>query len=155
MKLNRLGRSLLIPLVSALVSFLFATLSFAAGSTNVDKSGVAVHGYDPVAYFTDSKPVKGTAERSFAVEGVTYWFVNDQNLAAFKADPGKYAPQYGGYCAYGVAQGYKPDIDPTAFKVVEGKLYLNLSPDVQSRWVKDIPGYINDADKNWKTLVSK
>jgi YHS domain-containing protein len=142
-------------LLIALASFSFATLSFAAGATNVDKSGVAVHGYDPVAYFTDGKPVKGTAERSFAVDGVTYWFANDQNLAAFKAEPAKYAPQYGGYCAYGVAQGYKPDIDPTAFKVVEGKLYLNLSPDVQSRWVKDIPGYINDADKNWKTLVSK
>jgi YHS domain-containing protein len=142
-------------LLIALVSFLFATLGWAAGATNVDKSGVAVHGYDPVAYFTDGKPVKGTAERSFAVDGVTYWFANDQNLAAFKAEPAKYAPQYGGYCAYGVAQGYKPDIDPTAFKVVEGKLYLNLSPDVQSRWVKDIPGYINDADKNWKTLVSK
>jgi YHS domain-containing protein len=151
MNFKRLGFSLLI----SFTSLLFATLSFAAGATNVDKSGVAVHGYDPVAYFTDGKPMKGSAERSFAVEGVTYWFVNDQNLTAFKADPAKYAPQYGGYCAYGVAQGYKPDIDPTAFKVVEGKLYLNLSPDVQSRWVKDIPGYINDADKNWKTLVSK
>ncbi len=144
-------RSLLI----SLVCLSFAAASCAAGSVNVDKGGLAVHGYDPVAYFTDSKPVKGTAERSYAVDGATYLFANDENLAAFKADPAKYAPQYGGFCAYGVAQGFKPDVDPAAYKVVDGKLYLNLSPDVRSRWVKDIPGYIESANQNWKTLSSQ
>ena len=74
---------------------------------------------------------------------------------AFKADPAKYEPQFGGYCAYGVAKGFKPDIDPTAFKIVDGKLYLNLSPAVQTRWLEDIPGYITQATKNWSTLKSQ
>jgi YHS domain-containing protein len=129
-----------------------AAPAFAAGPLNLDGRGVALHGYDPVAYFVDGKPVKGAAERSAAAQGATYWFASDKNLELFKADPAKYAPQYGGYCAYGVAQGYKPDIDPAAFRVEGGKLYLNLSPDVQARWVKDIPGYIEQANKNWKTL---
>jgi YHS domain-containing protein len=151
MNFTMLRRTLLI----SLISLSFAAASCATGSVNVDKVGIAVHGYDPVAYFTEGKALKGTAQRNFAVDGATYLFASDENLAAFKADPAKYAPQYGGFCAYGVAQGFKPDIDPEAFKVVEGKLYLNLSPGVQSRWVKDIPGYINDADKNWKTLGNK
>ena len=145
-------RRLLLALPAGLV---FSTMSWAAGPANVDASGVALHGYDPVAYFVESKPMKGTAERSSTVRGATYWFASDKNLELFKADPAKYEPQYGGYCAYGVAQGFKPDIDPAAFRVEGGKLYLNLSPDVQSRWVKDIPGYIGQANNNWKTLMDK
>ncbi len=129
-----------------------ASPAFAAGPLNLDGRGVALHGYDPVAYFVDGKPVKGAAERSAAAQGATYWFASDKNLELFKADPARYAPQYGGYCAYGVAQGFKPDIDPAAFRIEGGKLYLNLSLDVRERWVKDIPGYIEQANTNWKTL---
>lgn len=129
--------------------------AFAAGPANLDGRGVAIHGHDPVAYFVKSKPVKGTAERSATAHGVTYWFASDKNLELCKANPEKYEPQYGGYCVYGVAQGVKPDIDPTAFRVEGGKLYLNLSPEVQSRWVKDIPGHVEQANKNWKTLKNQ
>lgn len=151
MNLIKLSRMLLL----SLAAIVFAPLCFAAGAVNIDKSGVAVHGYDPVAYFVDGKPTKGSAERSVTVDGATYWFANDKNLEAFKAEPAKYVPQYGGYCAYGVAQGYKPDIDPAAFKVVDGKLYLNLSTGVLSRWSQDIPGNVKDANEKWKELINK
>ena len=151
MNVSTIRRQLLI--FSAVASLTGATL--AAGPLNLDASGVAIHGYDPVAYFVDIKPVKGRADYSATAQGATYWFSNEANLMAFKADPTKYEPQFGGYCAYGVAKGFKPDIDPTAFKIIDGKLYLNLSPAVQTRWQEDIPGYITQATKNWSTLKSQ
>lgn len=124
----------------------------AAGSVNVNAQGVAVQGYDPVAYFVVGKPVKGSPEFTAAWNGATYWFANAAHQKAFQADPARYEPQFGGYCAYGVAQGAKPDIDPLAFAVVDGKLFLNLSPGVQKRWQADIPGHIRQANQNWLTL---
>jgi YHS domain-containing protein len=138
-------------LIAALALALPAT-AWAAGPLNLDGQGVAIKGHDPVAYFVDGKPMPGRAELSHSVGGATYWFANDRNLQAFKAEPAKYLPQYGGYCAYGVAQGFKPDIDPTAFRIVEGKLYLNLSPAVQTRWLADVPGFISRANENWSQL---
>ncbi len=142
-------------LVLALATSLLATMGWAAGPLNTDKDGLAVKGYDPVAYFADSKPVQGKPEFMTRVGGATYWFSNAENRDKFIAEPGRYQPQFGGYCAYGVAQGYKPDIDPTAFKVVDGKLFLNLSPEVSRRWQLDIPGYIKSANDNWKTLANQ
>jgi YHS domain-containing protein len=129
----------------------------AQGNTalNLTSDGVAIKGHDPVAYFTMNKPVKGSPSFTAKHDGATYWFANAEHQQAFTAQPAKYVPQYGGYCAYGVAKGAKPDIDPTAFSVVEGKLYLNLNPDVQSRWLKDVPGYVKTADDNWKSLATK
>ena len=92
-------------------------VALAAGPLNVDASGVAIHGHDPVAYFVDGKAVKGRADYSATAQGAIYWFSTEANLMAFKANPAKYEPQFGGYCAYGVANGFKPDIDPTAFKI--------------------------------------
>ena len=133
----------------------FAFGAWAAGPLNLDSHGVAIHGHDPVAYFVDGKPAKGRSELSASANGATYWFASEKNLQAFQADPAKYEPQYGGYCAYGLAQGFKPDIDPTAFKVVDGKLFLNLSPAVQSRWLADVPGHIARASANWIQLKDK
>jgi hypothetical protein len=96
--------------------------------------------------------VKGVPDFSAPWKGATYWFSNAAHLRTFQADPARYEPQYGGYCAYGVAQGVKPDIDPTAFAVVDGKLFLNLNPGVQKRWQADIPGHIQKATQNWLTL---
>lgn len=124
----------------------------AAGPLNVNAQGVAIHGYDPVAYFVMGKPVKGSPELRAAWNGATYWFSSAAHLQTFQADPVRFEPQFGGYCAYGVAQGVKPDIDPQAFAVVDGKLYLNLSPGVQKRWQADIPGHIQKAGQNWLTL---
>jgi len=112
----------------------------------------AIRGYDPVSYFTDHKAVKGKAAYSYRWRDADWHFASAAHLAAFKAEPEKYAPQYGGYCAYGVAQGFTPETDPHAFQVVDGKLYLNLSKVVLKRWQQDIPGYVKDADKNWPQL---
>ena len=129
--------------------------AFAGGATNIDARGLAIHGHDPVAYFIEGRPVVGKPEHKATVGTATYWFASEANLQTFEADPSKYEPQYGGYCAYGVAQGYKPDIDPTAFRIVDGKLYLNLSPAVQKRWQADIPGFINRANQNWSALKNQ
>jgi YHS domain-containing protein len=117
-----------------------------------EKDGVALRGYDPVAYFAESKAVKGAAEHSVVYKGSTFHFASKQNRDAFAASPAKYAPQYGGFCAYGTAGGYKAAIDPAAFTVVDGKLYLNYNRDVQKRWSADTVGYIAKADKNWPAV---
>jgi len=116
---------------------------------------LAIKGYDPVAYFAESKPVKGSAKHTFAYMGATWRFANAENLAAFKADPAKYAPQYGGYCAWAVSQNYTADIDPNAWRIVNEKLYLNYDKSVQAEWEKDIPGLIAKANTNWPALLEK
>ncbi|MEX0343739.1 MAG: YHS domain-containing (seleno)protein [Rhizobiaceae bacterium] len=135
------------------VSALLATQAF-AGALNLNSSGVAIQGYDPVAYFTENKPVKGSGVHVATHDGAIYWFSSADNQKAFKANPAKYVPAYGGFCAYGVAQGVKVKIDPTAFKIVDGQLYLNITHQIQKTWEKDIPGYISKADSNWKSLGS-
>lgn len=114
-----------------------------------ERNGLAIDGYDPVAYFTEQKPVKGSSEFRSAYQGSTFHFVSAAHRDAFAADPEKFTPQYGGYCAYGMAKGYKASIDPAAFTVVGDKLYLNYSETVRSQWLTDIPGYIRKADANW------
>lgn len=117
--------------------------------------GLAVHGFDVVAYFTDAKPAQGDAKFSATHGDATYRFASQANLDAFKANPGKYTPAFGGYCAYGVAVGAKFDGDPRYWKIVDGKLYLNLSSEVQEAWNKDVAGNIKKANTNWPQLASK
>lgn len=126
-----------------------------AQELNVDHSGVAISGYDPVAYFTTASAVKGSPEITVTEAGATYRFSTTTNRDAFLANPARYLPVYGGYCAYGVAHGHKVDVDPEAFRVVEDKLYLNYSKDVQKKWLADIPGNIQLADSNWTSLRDK
>lgn len=114
-----------------------------------EKEGVAIHGYDPIAYFAEMKPVKGLAEFHAEHQGSTFYFSSGANRDTFAANPDKFAPQYGGYCAFGMAKGYKATIDPAAFTVAGDKLYLNYSDTVRSQWVSDIPGYIRKANANW------
>ncbi|MBY0574754.1 MAG: YHS domain-containing protein [Undibacterium sp.] len=128
-----------------------ATSAFAIDPIFSTKEG-AIRGYDPVAYFSKHKAVKGSEKFTTQWQGANWHFSSQANLDAFKSDPEKYAPQYGGYCAYGVSQGYTPEIDPQAFHVREGKLYLNLSKVVLKKWRQDIPTYITDANKNWPEL---
>ena len=115
--------------------------------------GLAISGYDPVAYFTDAKPAKGSADFAFKWNGAEWRFASADHLAKFKAGPEKYAPQYGGYCAWAVSQGHTAGIDPAAWKIVGGKLYLNYDLDVQAKWQKDIPGNIVKADANWPKVL--
>ncbi len=109
----------------------------------------AIKGYDPVSYFTVSKPEKGQKTISYLWEGSTWYFVSESNKKLFIANPMKYAPQYGGYCAYGWAKGYAVKIEPDAWAVVDGKLYLNYNKSVQKDWDKDRAGYIKKADINY------
>ncbi|NIP18325.1 MAG: YHS domain-containing protein [Xanthomonadales bacterium] len=99
------------------------------------------------------KPVEGSSDHEYEWNGATWRFASADNLDAFKADPEKYAPQYGGYCAWAVAQGYTASTDPEAWEIVDGKLYLNYNDSVQAAWKKDIPGFIQKADTNWPGLV--
>jgi YHS domain-containing protein len=114
-----------------------------------EKDGVAIKGYDPVAYFSDHKAVKGSPEYHAEHKGSVFHFASQTNRDIFLADPGKYIPQYNGFCAFGTASGYKAAIDPKAFTVVNGKLYINYNEDVRKQWSADIPGFITKADKNW------
>jgi YHS domain-containing protein len=140
----------------ALVVFLILTslVTFAQSPVFQTSEG-AIKGYDPVAYFTQSKPVKGKKDFSLSWQGATWYFSTAQNRDLFKASPEKYAPQYGGYCAYGISRNYKVKIEPEAWTIYEGKLYLNYDLDVSKNWNEDKPGYIKKANTNWATLKDK
>lgn len=116
-------------------------------------SDLAVAGYDTVAYFTEHKPVKGNKRFVTEYKGAEWRFKNADNLAMFKADPEKYAPQYGGYCAWAVAMNDTAKGDPLQWTVHSGKLYLNYDTEIQTKWLKDKEGFINAADKNWPGVI--
>lgn len=124
-----------------------------SGLFSFKASGVAIRGADTVAYFTEAKAVMGTDEYTTEWQGATWKFSSQENLDLFVAAPEKYAPQYGGYCAYGVAQNYLVKIEPENWTIVEGKLYLNYSDSVQNKWNKDIDGFIAEANAKFKDLL--
>lgn len=128
----------------------------AASVANADEiyttNGIAINGYDAVAYFTDHKPVKGCEQFTATYKGATFEFASAAHRDAFASDPEHYAPQYGGYCAFGTAQGQKATTDPQAFTVVGNKLYLNYNDDVLKTWRGDIGGYVKKADANWDSV---
>ena len=111
--------------------------------------GVALRGYDPVAYFVEGHPVKGLPAHSYRYRDSLFLFSTAENQKKFVSDPAKYAPQFGGFCALGTANGYKVKTEPDAFKVVGGKLYLNYNRKVLELWTLDEPGYIKRANANW------
>lgn len=119
------------------------------------RTDTAINGYDTVAYFTAGKPVKGLDSLSLDWMGAKWKFSSQQNLDLFRASPMKYAPQYGGYCAYGVAQDNLVKVDPDQFTVRNGKLYLNYDADVQAKWKMDPDGYIRAADAKFQALLKK
>lgn len=116
--------------------------------------GLAVDGYDPVAYFTDGRPVEGNKEITYEWHGATWRFASAEHRELFVAAPEKYAPQYGGYCAWAVAHEYTADADPLAWKVVDGRLYLNYDVKIQEKWLADYRNYIVAGDGNWPKLLS-
>jgi len=127
-----------------------SSLSFAADiDMNADENDLAIKGYDPVSYFSMSSPKLGTSKYTATYKGAIYRFSSETHRDMFKQNPGKYAPQYGGYCAFGVAMEKKFDTDPLAWRIVDGKLYLNLNKDVQKKWLTDVPGYLEQSDENW------
>jgi hypothetical protein len=119
-----------------------------------DWQGLAIKGYDPVAYHKDGQPAEGSSKYEFVWKDAKWRFASAANRDLFKADPERYAPRYGGYCAWAVSQGYTASVDPqNAWAIVDGKLYLNYSVAIKERWEKDIPGNIQSADANWPGVL--
>ena len=117
--------------------------------------GLAVHGFDPVAYFAQGRPLIGSAKYAVVRDGATYRFASAANEKIFLADPDQYVPAFGGYCAYGVAVGAKFDGDPRYWKIVDGRLYLTLNEQFRETWLQDVPGNIRKAKKNWTQIKHK
>ena len=135
-----------------LVALLTSTITFAGVDTEVDKNGVILAGHDAVAYFTEKAAVEGYAGISAVHNGAIYHFSSNENRDTFKANPEKYAPQYGGFCAYGAALGKKFDIDGKAFEVLDGKLYVNKNLNVYETWAEDKAENVTEADKKWPNI---
>ena len=146
----------MIPLVAAFVLAVFSLAPHAAMAKEpVYQSlfGTAIDGTDPVAYFTEGRPVEGSSEFTHDWNGASWRFSTAENRDLFAADPELYAPQYGGYCAWAVSQGYTASTDPEAWKIVDGKLYLNYSLSVQRKWETDVAGHIAAGDGNWPKVL--
>jgi YHS domain-containing protein len=145
----------IITTTAATLALSLSAASFAADiDMNANGNDLAIQGYDPVAYFTNEKPTKGSSDFTATYKNAIYHFSSEENRDLFRASPAKYAPQFGGFCAFGVTKGRKFDTDPTAWRVVDAKLYLNLNKDVQKVWLEDVPGYITNANQTWPTIKS-
>lgn len=138
-----------------LVFGLLTTFAFAKELSNLDSSGIALQGYDPVAFFTDHKPVKGNAQFQSAYHGAKYYFASADHKATFDKEPAKYEPQFGGYCAYGASRGHKAPIKIEAWQIVNGRLLMQYDLDVKDDFNKDQQGNLKKADQNWPGLVDK
>jgi hypothetical protein len=150
------------PQRSTLAYFAFAIIAFAAAvaaqsrpAVNVSRGQLALRGYDAVAYWTDSRPLQGTAEFEHRWNGAVWRFATAANRDTFAKDPARYAPEFGGYCAYAVSRGYTADGDPNAWRIVDGHLYLNYSKRVQALWEEDVPGNIAKGRNNWPGVLEK
>ena len=146
----------MITVFCTLVLGMFSAMTYAADPIYTGFfSSKAISGYDAVSYFEAGEPQKGSSDHTIEYQGAEWYFTSKENLDKFIQNPEKYAPQYGGYCAWAV--GAKNDTapgDPLQWNIVDGKLYLNYDADIKSRWEKDIPGFISSGDKNWPELVS-
>ena len=121
---------------------------------NLNANGVIIEGYDPVAYFTDNKPVHGTEQFKFKYHGATYWFASAEHETLFKNDPGKYLPQYGAFCGYAVSIGKLRPVDPTIYQIENGRLILQHTKEAYDLFNKDLNASVVKADKNWPGLES-
>ncbi len=140
-----------LPTVFALI---FVPLAIAGKPMTFATAEGAIRGYDPVAYFVMGEPTPGKSKYSSKWQGAICKFSSADNLALFKSDPERYAPQYGGYCAYAVSKGATATTDSEAWTIVNGKLYLNFSPAIKKRWNKDIQGHIRSANKHWPGVLN-
>jgi hypothetical protein len=123
-----------------------------AQRVNAGSGGLAVKGYDVVAYVTQGKPVEGSTQFEHRIGNSTYRFASAVNRDAFAKEPDRYLPQFGGFCAYAVSRGYTADIDPLAWRIVDGRLYLNYNRRAQTKWEEDVSGNIAKGAANWPAL---
>ena len=136
-----------------IVFFLFTcVLSHGQKAEIYSPGGVAIKGYDPVAFFSQAKPVMGTKVFSYRWKDATWLFSSEENRAAFEATPEKFAPQYGGYCAYGTAEGHKAPTEANTWTIVNDRLYFNYNTNVKKMWMKNQVNFINKADMNWPKI---
>ena len=149
-----IARPVLIVLLAVVVSFAgIAAAGEHARHVNAGSDGYAIARYDPVAYFTEGRPVRGKTKLTAEYDGTKYAFSSVGNRARFLANPAKYTPQYGGYCAYGVAYGSKSDIDPEVWEIVDGRLYFLINAGTMSIWEKRKKTNIRIANKAWKFIT--
>tara|TARA_R110002110_G_scaffold58355_2_gene165859 strand:+ start:870 stop:1346 length:477 start_codon:yes stop_codon:yes gene_type:complete len=149
-------RSVVALVLAALIGISGGTQAIAAPATvNVDDTGLAILGYDPVAYFEMSKPAKGKAEHSAKYNGAVYRFVSDRHRQLFVANPGRYVPAYGGWCSFGMRYGQTSRIDPLSWDIVDGRLYLTLNLGTRTVWQKAKAENITIADRLWKKVFVK
>jgi hypothetical protein len=140
---------------AATLALVLTTAAWALDPVNRTRGGVAIEGYDAVAYFLEGKPVRGSEAWVHGWNGATWRFSSAENRERFAAEPERYAPQYGGYCAYAVSENTVAGIDPEAWAIIGGRLYLNYSREVQDRWRKDLAVRIPHADANWPRLLAE
>lgn len=138
---------------SGFALFALAPSALAAEQVIYVQGGLALGGYDPVSYHQDGQPTRGKPEFETEWMNASWRFSSAENLAAFTADPERYAPAYGGYCAFAVSKGSLQPGDPKIWRIVDDRLYLNLSPSTQAKWEADIPGSVASADQNWPQLT--
>lgn len=155
-RLSRFARET--ALAAFIVGVALAAIPAAAAEKDpvfTSRGNLAIRGYDPVAYFTEGKAVKGDKDFTLGWQGADWRFANAGNRDLFSEDPEKYAPQYGGYCAWAVSRNYTAPTDPDAFTVVDGKLYLNYNKRVMRQWLEDRDRNIEQADQNWPTVLEE
>lgn len=145
----------MIRFILSVVSFLvFSNSSIAQNSEIYAPSGIAINGYDAVAFFKDSKPVKGLNNLSYSWKNVNWLFASKENLESFKANPETFAPQFGGYCAYGTAQGHKAPTQIDTWTIVNNKLFFNYNQKVKELWNKNQSIFIDSASVKWPLIKS-
>ena len=150
LKLSLLPRIVVLLCASSLLT---TQTALAGGfAIDVDENGIALRGHDPVAYFAEGRPTMGSGDYTAKAGGATYHFASAANREQFLADPAKYAPAYGGFCALGITRSMKVPGDPEAWKIVDGRLYINSSPQALAIWTEDIPGNISKADEAWPAI---
>ena len=141
--------------VAAALFVALSGIGFAKELKNLDKNGVAIQSYDPVAFFTDNRPVKGSSQFQSEYRGAKYYFATAEHKAAFDNDPAKYEPQFGGYCAYGASQGHPAPIKIEAWQIVNGRLLMQYDLGIKDKFNKDRQGNLHKADQNWPGIVEK
>lgn len=143
----------LIKSVTVAATLVISSLSYAADiDVNATANDIAINGYDAVSYFTKSKAIEGNHKYTASYKSAIYQFSSEKNRDVFQSNPAKFAPQFGGFCAMGVALNKKLDTDPKAWKIVDGKLYLNLNKAVQKKWLSDVPGHLETANRVWSGI---
>ena len=146
-------RTLLTAVLAAPAATLLTRPALAMEPETFAEAGVAIRGADPVAYWTEGAPVIGSTDHALMWKGAAWHFASAQNMAMFEADPMRYAPAYGGYCAYAAAQGYVATSVPEAWSIEQDRLFLNFSIGVRRRWLRDVPGNIAAGDANWPAIL--